>query len=497
MTRNCVFFYSWGLLGCLACTPLAAAEEPTPSSATSQHAATSQEGGLRFEVQKGGRSIIAKRIAAAGSLGNWVAAGSAIGPCFCQAESRWAVPEPTPDTWELAAAEVRPGKQGTEEATAHWRRKDGLELSWSAKVSDASGVVEFQSELNNTGTTPIPRVRELGPLGLRLSVKPQDLIIHSVTRNQYQKHVTVGAQLVEIKGGSWNSPESAGWIAWENPKTKEVLFLGVEWESYWTVRTATDKDGAVVSCFLNTQDRDLAPGQRLASPRVFLGVSRGDLDDSLRALHDHLRHIIPPLPANFPWIEYDIWSTDGKGVEDAIRAEIPVAAKLGVELFMHDAGWYEGSAKDGSGDWFQGVGNYAREDRVKYPAGLADLSRRVHAAGMKFGLWFAPQVVDSSLVGTVIPRDFVARRDGHDIALNIDWPPITQICTGNPRVVEHLKKVMGDCVERYHLCRKAGLPRFQRQWPSTMPAPPAMKNKFIRASAISWAGPDWPSKSYP
>ena len=64
-----------------------------------------------------------------------------------------------------------------------------------------------------------------------------------------------------------------------------------------------------------------------------------------------------------------------------------------------------------------GVGNYGREDRVKFPAGLADLSRRVHAAGMKFGLWFAPQVVDSSLVGTVIPRDFVARRDGRDMTL--------------------------------------------------------------------------------
>ena len=159
------------------------------------------------------------------------------------------------------------------------------------------------------------------------------------------------------------------------------------------------------------------PAKRLASPRVFLGVSRGDLDDSLRMLHDHLRRIMTPLPANFPWIEYDIWGTEAKGVEEAMRAEIPVAAKLGVELFMLDAGWYEGSAKDGSGDWFAGVGNYGREDRVKFPAGLADLSRRVHAAGMKFGLWFAPQVVDSSLVGTVIPRDFVARRDGRDMTL--------------------------------------------------------------------------------
>jgi hypothetical protein len=43
MTQKCAFFYSWGLLGCLACTPLAAAEEPTPLSATRQHVASQHE----------------------------------------------------------------------------------------------------------------------------------------------------------------------------------------------------------------------------------------------------------------------------------------------------------------------------------------------------------------------------------------------------------------------------------------------------------------------
>ena len=289
---------------------------------------------------------------------------------------------------------------------------------------------------------------------MHLAANPADLAVHYVTRQDYRKHtVAIPAQGVEINGGGWNGPSAAGWVAVENSKAHEVLFLGVEWESYWAVRLAPQPGGGVLlQCVLNTQDHDLAPGQGLASPRVFLGVSRGDLDDSLRTLHDHLHSIMSPLPADFPWIEYDIWGTEAKGVEEAIRAEIPVAAKLGVELFMLDAGWYEGSAKDGSGDWFAGVGNYGREDRVKFPAGLADLSRRVHAAGMKFGLWFAPQVVDSSLVGTVIPRDFVARRDGRDVTLKIgNWPAITQICTGNPRVVEHLEKVMGDCVERYQL----------------------------------------------
>jgi alpha-galactosidase len=159
-----------------------------------------------------------------------------------------------------------------------------------------------------------------------------------------------------------------------------------------------------------------------------------------------------PVPKDFPLVTYNIWGTEDKGVEETILAEIPLAADLGVDVLYLDAGWYEGSAKDGSGDWMTGVGNYAKEDRVKFPHGLAEMSRKVHAAGMKFGLWFAPRVVDSRLVGTVIPPDFVAKHDGQNIALHYSyWTPITQICPGDPKVVEHLKKMIGDAVERYNL----------------------------------------------
>lgn len=401
---------------------------------------------------KKGRSVIARKISHTPGGYNWVAEGENIGPRVVQ--DTWVIPDKYQDL-SCEAANILPRKCGVESVIIRWRRKDGLELSWSAKNTAGSGVMEFQSELMNQGTVPIPKVREIGPLSLYLAADMKDLIVHYVTRKNYLKQTVPMSsfQEFEVRGGSWNNPDSAGWVAIENPGVKEILFLGVEWESYWTVRLSKSQNSDVLlECFLDTQNHELAPDASLSSPRMFMGLSHGDVDDSLRDLHDHLRRIMTPLPKDFPWIAYNIWGTESQGVEESIIAEIPFAAKLGVELFYIDASWYEGSCKNGSGDWFTGLGNYAGEDRIKFPNGLAQISRKVHDAGMKFGLWFAPQMVDSALVGTVIPAEFVARHDNRDISLKIEGlTPITQICTGNPKVVEHLKKVMCDAVELYNL----------------------------------------------
>ena len=177
--------------------------------------------------------------------------------------------------WKLTAADIPAGKTGVESAKARWLRKDGLELRWTAQKASGEDVWEFQSELQNTGAAPIPKVKVLGPLSVRLAADPADLAVHYVTRQDYRKHsVAIPAQGLEISGGGWNSPSAAGWIAIENSKAHDVLFLGVEWESYWTVRLtpqAGGGGGVLLQCVLNTQDHDLAPGERLASPRVFLG----------------------------------------------------------------------------------------------------------------------------------------------------------------------------------------------------------------------------------
>ncbi len=69
------------------------------------------------------------------------------------------------------------------------------------------------------------------------------------------------------------------------------------------------------------------------------------------------------------------------------------AARVGVELFVLDDGWFGHRDSDDSslGDWFV--------DKNKLPGGLTPLAEDIHKLGLKFGLWFEPEMVspDSEL----------------------------------------------------------------------------------------------------
>ena len=63
------------------------------------------------------------------------------------------------------------------------------------------------------------------------------------------------------------------------------------------------------------------------------------------------------------------------------------AAEVGVELMVLDDGWFGTRNDDHSslGDWF--------ENREKLPNGIDGLAKRINELGLKFGLWFEPEMI--------------------------------------------------------------------------------------------------------
>src|SRR5262249_20816167 len=88
-----------------------------------------------------------------------------------------------------------------------------------------------------------------------------------------------------------------------------------------------------------------------------------------------------------PYVVWDSWAYGTKINEESLRRNAEIAARTGVEMFIVDLGWARQI-----GDW--------RDDPVKFPSGLKQLSDYVRGLGMKFGLHvaFAQAAADSPVV---------------------------------------------------------------------------------------------------
>lgn len=73
---------------------------------------------------------------------------------------------------------------------------------------------------------------------------------------------------------------------------------------------------------------------------------------------------------------------------DVVLGLADKAKALGVEMLVLDDGWFVGRNNDTSslGDWVT--------DETKFPQGIEETARQVKAKGLKFGLWFEPEMVN-------------------------------------------------------------------------------------------------------
>jgi alpha-galactosidase len=140
----------------------------------------------------------------------------------------------------------------------------------------------------------------------------------------------------------------------------------------------------------------LEPGEVFQSPEAVLVFSKEGLNGLSQTYHELYRTRLargfwrdrerPILINNWEATYFDFDA-------EKLLAIAGHAKKAGVELLVLDDGWFGRRNNDHSslGDWF--------ENKEKLPRGLADLVRRINKLGMKFGLWFEPEMVspDSDL----------------------------------------------------------------------------------------------------
>lgn len=140
----------------------------------------------------------------------------------------------------------------------------------------------------------------------------------------------------------------------------------------------------------------LEPGERFITPQAALAFSAEGLGGLSRRFHDFLRaRVIPKRDVFAPRpIVVNNWeATYFDFTAEKLFALIDEAAQLGVDTFVLDDGWFgkRNSDKSSLGDW--------TVNEEKLAGGLAPLAERCHRRGLKFGIWFEPEMVseDSEL----------------------------------------------------------------------------------------------------
>jgi alpha-galactosidase len=329
-----------------------------------------------------------------------------------------------------------------------------LEAQLNLEAYADTGAFRWRQDFLNTGTHPIGEITRISALDLDLRPDLGRLVVHCVRRDgDYTREALPFRTRLEIQGGDWNAPVYTGLIVIEAVGRSEFLVLGVQQERGWTFSLEQLQGSLRLNVTLHGMQKSIGPHGVLSGCPLFIGACGGDLDTAVNLALGHLRQrILPSALPGAPWVSYNIWSTDGQDVEKNILDEIPFAAAMGVDLFYLDASWYKGSSTRGNGDWGKGLGSYT-EDRSKFPHGLRYLSDQVHAAGMKFGLWVGPNIVDSSLVPHEVPQSWLAMVDGKQVELKIPtWEnTCVQVCIGSSGYAEHLKQSLAKLVQDYNL----------------------------------------------
>jgi alpha-galactosidase len=260
----------------------------------------------------------------------------------------------------------------------------------------------------------------------------------------------LGTKTVESRMG--RSGHSRPSFMIRNEANGETFILELAWSSNWrfvvTVEHPAHAEGICLSVALGPFSSDpvlrvIGPGETISTPEVHIGHLHADLAGCVQALHRHIRStVVPPqLPgkAHLVAANHRGYLIDRENEVGIIR-EIDIAAAMGAEVFVVDAGWYGPEPNR----WSSNVGDW--QAGAWLPNDLYPLITHAHDRGLLFGLWVE---IESIGVHTALRRthpDWVLTRDdGREVGVG------RHIDAANPEVAAWMEAELTRVISQYQL----------------------------------------------
>ncbi len=179
----------------------------------------------------------------------------------------------------------------------------------------------------------------------------------------------------------------------------KVYAQTIVWSGNFECGAAIDQFDSV-RAYIGTGSRhfswDLRPGTSFQTPEAVLVFADGGFDSMSHVFHDLFRsHLIrsPYLHRERPILINNWEATYFDFDTDKLLAIASDARDRGIEMLVMDDGWFGNRNDDNSslGDW--------TVNETKLQGGIERLSDELKKTGMKFGIWFEPEMIspDSDL----------------------------------------------------------------------------------------------------
>lgn len=322
---------------------------------------------------------------------------------------------------------------------------DGLALTLRVGLTD-EGIVELGAELTNTG----PDAYTLDSLlpALRVPARATELLDfsgrHLRERSPQRHDFAIGTLRRDSRRGRTGLGSTTLMIAGEAGfgfADGRVWGLHVAWSGNHTHLAERLAGGERILAggeLLLPGEIVLAPGESYRTPLLLYSFGVG-LDDLSARHHAWLRRVRGPRRPR-P-ITLNTWEAVYFDHDHASLVELAdVAARVGVERFVLDDGWF-GSRRDDT----SGLGDWEVSDAV-WPDGLEPLAAAVRDLGMEFGLWVEPEMInlDSDLARA--HPDWILGPGAGRMALEVRHQQVLNLA--HPDAYAHLLDRLTDLVGR-------------------------------------------------
>ena len=276
----------------------------------------------------------------------------------------------------------------------------GIELELLYTLFAGSGIIARSARFLNCGKKPVHLLKAMS-LCMDLPDHDYDWIQFSGAwaRERYPKkrRLETGIQSVGSMRGH-SSHEHNPFVILKRPTADEfqgeVIGFSLIYSGNFLAQAEVDThDPTRVLLGINPEwfDWKLEPGEEFQTPEAVMVYTDRGMNDMSQTFHRLFQKRLargywrdrerPILINNWEATYFDF--TEERIVEIAKKAK-----EQGIELFVLDDGWFgkRTSERAGLGDW--------KANPERLPEGITGLAQKIEALGMKFGLWFEPEMVN-------------------------------------------------------------------------------------------------------